>query len=205
MEAFCLWLRDEVGAKIIVQCVFLLLLFVANGMWTWWTQRKYGLHVAGRLCGVERDGEILKLVDKVIVDGTCLELLGKKTAQLLIQAIRNAKDGELLKGQAWETVSASRVLKRIENRVSARFADGALGRVLRDKDVITQKFTAMMFRRSKNEVSVIIIQAEDAAMVVSPPQGRTLVGDIKEKKEIEQMLGCINPSNPYQIEIELSR
>ncbi len=207
MEAFWVALMrmgNGVGEKLIIQTIFFLLLFAGGCLIKWWTQRKYGLRVTVRMCFAENsDQGDTELIDEYVLGGNVLQVLGTKhLARILIAAQNSTGDGYMMTSQSWTKSEATEVLKEINNQVAAKHPGSTLGRALEDANLTIKWFLSGVFRRSKNEVSVILIRADHAQKIV---QGASVIGDKEEMIEVQQLFSHQQISKDFIFKKKLAR
>ncbi len=202
--AFVVRMSNGVGEKLIIQTVFFLVLLAGGLLIKWWRQRKYGLLLVVRMCWAEMSpqGDV-ELVDEYVIGGNSLDMLGTKSlAKILIGAQKNTKDGAMMKAQSWTPADAAKVLQQINNQVAAKHPGSTLGRALEDANLTVKSFVSGVFKRSKNEVSVILIRVDHAQKIV---EGPSVIGDTEEMSEVAQLFIHQQKSGDFIFKKKLAR
>ncbi len=131
----------------------------------YWRQWRYGVRMLVRVGWVEQHGEGTspRLIDKVILVGSALELTGSTDAAIALKrAFRKKKGNGMLDEKCWQKDRAQWVLNRIRNKISQMFATGAVARAMQDGGVTRGEFALLAFSRG-DEISVMMARREDLA------------------------------------------
>lgn len=170
---------------------FHILLAVLGGVLTWlvqwWRHSKYGKRVIVRVCWIEESDspdKPLRLVDKVLLAGTALELGGSRNcAAAIVNASRRKRGNGYLGLDTWTYDRGMKVLNRFRDRISQMFAKGAVARAMHDSGVTEGNFVIAAFNRG-DEISVVMARRDDLIQATSNMQ---IVIDGADFSEVKQL------------------
>jgi len=174
MNAHTTELLNKILTQVLEHGLLHLLLAVFGGVvgWflNWWRSGRYNKRVIARVCWLEESPDPAqppRLVDKVVLSGTALEVMGSRTsAAALVKASRKKRGNGYLGLNVWTYDVGMKVLNRIRDRISQMFAKGAVARAMHDTGVTEGNFVIAAFVRGE-EISVCMARREDLELCAS--------------------------------------